>query len=619
MCSATATTTTTTTTPVAINNYNNNLSNTNTINRQPRNNNIMLVDSLKMIYEFENGVDVIDSLLHPESLSGKTITLDQRDGLNQLRKVLLLATASPAEGNIKINTHTVDLRRSFLESLENEDEKESDNATNQYLLFEFGGIKSVPENMKSRWQLMKKAVKENNSLRRIKKMISNRKIGSGGSTGSGRSMLISNHLRSNDAPAEWYSLDRDAQIELATNHLSWEKLMKWDFDMFEVSKLSNGRPLLFVGWAILASPHSQYIMEQTLSEGGKKGGSINNDNISSADRKGYKFLDIYKIPPKCMIDFLRGIEDRYVQDNPYHNNIHAADVLQTTHSFLEEMGGKYLDNNMKKESSASSTMTLQMFSILVGAAIHDVGHPGYNNAFQSNSFSQTALTYNDNSVLENFHTSLAFQMILGDNGNSDWNIFQNMEPNDFMKCKRLITEAILGTDLTFHFSNLEGVKNLVPSASRRDNDNDDNEDDYSWKVMSFLMHMADISNLGKRRAISTQWTDRVLLEFFRQGDKEKELGLPISPLCNRDTTSRPDSQIGFINYIIRPSFEILKDHLPLLGTVVLPLVEGNFHFWQLELEVENYNNSFSSSEEASSEEEEKEEVVNINIVTSSAA
>jgi len=534
---------------------------------------MIIADSLTMIYEFQNGVDVIDSLLHPDSFSSSILTLDQRDGLHQLKKVLLLASSPEEMGKKKIDT-SADLRRSFVESLENQEKNSAtdDIATNRYLLFEFGGVKP----MQSRWQTMKKNVHKSNSFRRIKKMINNRK---------NSSFPNFPQQRSYDAPPEWYKLDRETQIQLS-NHLSWENLMKWDFDIFEVSKLCNGRPLLFVGWAILASPHSQYIMEQTTLSEAKKGSNGYNTTIG---RKGYGFLEAYKISPKCMIDFLRAVEDRYVLENPYHNNIHAADVLQTTHSFLEAMDGKYLGVETQETnlSQSSPMMTLQMFSVLVGAAIHDVGHPGYNNAFQSNSYSQTALTYNDNSVLENYHLSLAFKMILGAKGNADWNIFQGMDPNDFVKCKRLITEAVLGTDLTSHFSKLEEIKSLIPLSTRDRKDiNDDDSMSYSWKVMSFLMHMADISNCAKRRSISTQWTDCVLSEFFRQGDKEKELGLPISPLCDRDTTSRPNSQIGFITYIIRPSLEILQHHLPQIGTVVLPLIEGNYEFWQLELQQE---------------------------------
>jgi len=370
-------------------------------------------------------------------------------------------------------------------------------------------------------------------------------------------------------PPEWYELDREVRIQLCY-YLSWENLMKWeDFDIFMISKLCNGKPLLFVGWAILASPHSQYLMEKETMK--------NNNN---KNKKGYNFLETYNISSKCMIDFLRGIEDRYRVDNPYHNNIHAADVLQSTHAFL------VMGSADKRKRLLPSL--LQLFSILVSAVIHDVGHPGYNNTFQSNSLSPTSLLYNDTSVLENHHISLAFRMILGTEGNSDWNIFKGMDPDDFVTCRKLITEAILHTDMALHFTKLDEIKKL-PSQNNNDttdecnnDDDDDNEDTaaYSWKVIKFLMHMADISNLAKRKSISIQWTDRVLTEFFRQGDKEKELGLPVSPLCDRNTTSPSKSQVGFIDSIVRPSLQVLQRHLPSITTIILPLLEINYKHWE---------------------------------------
>lgn len=36
----------------------------------------------------------------------------------------------------------------------------------------------------------------------------------------------------------------------------------------------------------------------------------------------------------------------------------------------------------------------------------------------------------------------------------------------------------------------------------------------------------------------------LLEEFFRQGDMERDLGLPFSPLCDRTTTLVAESQIG---------------------------------------------------------------------------
>ena len=65
-------------------------------------------------------------------------------------------------------------------------------------------------------------------------------------------------------------------------------------------------------------------------------------------------------------------------------------------------------------------------------------------------------------------------------------------------------------------------------------------------------------------------------EFFKQGEKEKELGLPCSPLCDRENTLVAESQIGkeknstllslrfFYSKVL---FNILSNH-PLLSWVI---------------------------------------------------
>ena len=51
-----------------------------------------------------------------------------------------------------------------------------------------------------------------------------------------------------------------------------------------------------------------------------------------------------------------------------------------------------------------------------------------------------------------------------------------------------------------------------------------------------------------------RWSLRVLEEFFNQGDREKDEGLPVTPLCDRATTSLPASQINFLEFIVTPLF-----------------------------------------------------------------
>jgi calcium/calmodulin-dependent 3',5'-cyclic nucleotide phosphodiesterase len=62
--------------------------------------------------------------------------------------------------------------------------------------------------------------------------------------------------------------------------------------------------------------------------------------------------------------------------------------------------------------------------------------------------------------------------------------------------------------------------------------------------LALVLHCADISHPGKPWSIHESWTHSLMEEFFTQGEKEKGLGLPCSPLCDRDKTLVAESQIG---------------------------------------------------------------------------
>ena len=58
---------------------------------------------------------------------------------------------------------------------------------------------------------------------------------------------------------------------------------------------------------------------------------------------------------------------------------------------------------------------LEILAAIIAAAVHDVDHPGVNNNFLVNSSSEMALLYNDESVLENHHLAVAFQLMQSEN------------------------------------------------------------------------------------------------------------------------------------------------------------------------------------------------------------
>jgi len=67
----------------------------------------------------------------------------------------------------------------------------------------------------------------------------------------------------------------------------------------------------------------------------------------------------------------------------------------------------------------------------------------------------------------------------------------------------------------------------------------------------------------------------VLEEFYRTGDKEKELGLSISPFCDRTRPTAGQCQVGFIDFVVRPIFDKLAKLLPAVGESFMACVGPN--------------------------------------------
>ena len=61
--------------------------------------------------------------------------------------------------------------------------------------------------------------------------------------------------------------------------------------------------------------------------------------------------------------------------------------------------------------------------------------------------------------------------------------------------------------------------------------------------MCLLLHAVDVSHPTKSWELHKEWTARCMEEFFRQGDKEREAGMDISPMCDRHNATIEKSQV----------------------------------------------------------------------------
>jgi len=161
---------------------------------------------------------------------------------------------------------------------------------------------------------------------------------------------------------------------------------------------------------------------------------------------------------------------------------------------------------------------------------------------------ELAVTYNDVSVLENHHVASAFKLLK--NKDCDWT--KALSADDYKDMRETVIQMVLGTDMRAHFEYLTKFKSkqagegFTGHLERKD----------MRLLLTMALHAADIANPAKREIVATTWAKRSMIEFFRQGDQEMELGIPVSPFMDRSkmplSATIVNCQIGFINVLVRP-------------------------------------------------------------------
>ena len=283
--------------------------------------------------------------------------------------------------------------------------------------------------------------------------------------------------------------------------------------------------------------------------------------------------------------FTQAIANNYL-NNPYHNAIHATDVLQTCFIILSK--GNVVDNYIFDN--------IDICSMFIACLIHDIKHPGTSNFYQINKQTKLALRYNDKSPLENMHCSEGFKILFND----EFNILGLLKKEEIKIIRRKIIDAILMTDGANHNKLYALIKEKIENLNFQNNNENEEEEKtllekYSEKYFSnrndveifdnkqnlidYIIHTSDISNPGKLFEIYSKWAEFITNEFFNEGDLEKKENLPINFLCDRETTSIPKSQINFINFVVLPNFKLLANLIPECDTFV-ENCENNVKKWE---------------------------------------
>ena len=65
-----------------------------------------------------------------------------------------------------------------------------------------------------------------------------------------------------------------------------------------------------------------------------------------------------------------------------------------------------------------------------------------------------------------------------------------------------------------------------------------------------MIHLADLSNPTKPIGLYQNWNQRIMEEYWRQGDRERDLGLELSPMCDRDNVTLEKSQVPILVIVL---------------------------------------------------------------------
>uniref|UniRef100_A0A3P9CCF9 Phosphodiesterase n=1 Tax=Maylandia zebra TaxID=106582 RepID=A0A3P9CCF9_9CICH len=287
-------------------------------------------------------------------------------------------------------------------------------------------------------------------------------------------------------------------------------------------------------------------------------------------------FETFRIPVREFMNYFHSLENGY-RDIPYHNRIHATDVLHavwylTTQpvpglpTLLTE-NGVHTDSQNGITPGATGFLVskmnpvlqegygclaglipaLELMALYVAAAMHDYDHPGRTNAFLVATSAPQALLYNDRSVLENHHAAAAWNLFMS---RSEYNFLVNLEHVEFKRFRFLVIEAILATDLKKHFDFLAEFNAKVGdegvSCIDWTNEND------RLLVCQMCIKLADVNGPLKCKELHLQWTEGIVNEFYEQGDEESSLGLPISPFMDRSAPQLAKLQESFITHIVGP-------------------------------------------------------------------
>ncbi|KAE8300107.1 cGMP-specific 3',5'-cyclic phosphodiesterase [Larimichthys crocea] len=243
------------------------------------------------------------------------------------------------------------------------------------------------------------------------------------------------------------------------------------------------------------------------------------------------FLDLnlvqdFNIDYKSLCQWVLTVRRGYRNSVPYHNWNHALSTAQSMFAML------------------MAADQLKILALMIATLNHDLDHRGVSNSYIERSQQPLAQLYGHSS-LENHHYNLCL-FILNNTGSQ---ILSGLSTEDHRAVLHMIKRAILSTDLAVYMERRKEFfsltkKNRIIIHLRR----------------SMLMTASDLSAITKPWPEQKRIANLVAMEFFAQGDKERqEFKIKPIDIMNRENSTRlPYMQVEYIDDICYPLYKAVS-------------------------------------------------------------
>jgi len=228
---------------------------------------------------------------------------------------------------------------------------------------------------------------------------------------------------------------------------------------------------------------------------------------------------------------------------PFHNWYHAFSVFQFT--FFQ----------LHTTSVTHHLQNIDVIALLVASLCHDLDHPGFTNSYLIDSHSDLALTYNDISVLENYHASLACKLLRA----PQTAIAENMDTPSQKALRHVMIAAILATDMARHSELCQKV--LTPDLTQFSAESASDRQ----LLVNTCLHSSDLSAQLLPWTAASAWEERICQEFRNQASLEEAAGrtpAAFMRFSQDDIKQRGKLQLDFIDFVLIPLWDPYTQLMP---------------------------------------------------------